>query len=101
MTIPYKKASERRKQILETACQLAENSHYSKIRRHHLAEKCNTASGNISRVIGSMSDMRQAVIEYALDNGYDGVVAQAIVNKHPAVSHLATDERAKYLAAIA
>ena len=101
MTIPYKKSAERRTQILEAACKLAQDSHYSKVRRHHLAEICGTASGNISRVMGSMSDLRQAMIEHALVNGYDTVVAQAIVNKHPAISHLSTIERATYLQAMA
>lgn len=95
----YKKAAERREQILQVACELAEETHYSKVRRHHLVDRCETAAGNVSRVMGSMEEMRTRLIEYALQHGRDVVVAQAIIDKHPAVSHLDTERRGQILAA--
>lgn len=100
MTI-YQKAASRREQILRAACELAEETHYSKVRRHHLVERCNTAAGNVSRVMGSMVEMRTRLIEYALNHHRNIVVAQAIMDKHPAVSHLDTERRGQILAAMA
>lgn len=88
----YKKAAERREQILSVACELAEETHYSKVRRHHLVERCDTAAGNVSRVMGSMEEMRTRLIEYAIENGRLTVVAQAIIDKHPAVKHLESEQ---------
>lgn len=100
MTI-YQKAADRREQILQAACELAEETHYSKVRRHHLVERCDTAAGNVSRVMGSMEEMRTRLIQYALEHDRNTVVAQAIIDKHPAVSHLDTDRRGQILAAMA
>ena len=91
----YQKASQRRWLILQVACKLAEETHYSKVRRHHLVKRCGTAAGNISRIMGSMEEMRTAVIQYALDNDRHIIIAQAIVDKHPAVDHL--DRETKFL----
>jgi len=97
----YKKAAERRWLILQVACKLAEETHYSKVRRHHLVKRCGTAAGNISRIMGSMEQMRTAVIQYALDNNRNIIIAQAIMDKHPAVDHLDTVDRAEILGAMA
>ncbi len=97
----YKKAAERRWLILQVACKLAEETHYSRVRRHHLVKRCGTAAGNISRVMGSMEEMRTAVIEYALVNNRNIIIAQAIMDKHPAVDHLDTVDRAEILGAMA
>lgn len=95
----YKKAATRREQILKAACDLAEENHYSKIRRHHLVERCDTAAGNISRVMGSMDQLKAELIKYALDTKRDAIVAQAVVDKHPAISHLDISEKRRYLSA--
>lgn len=97
MTI-YKKAAERREDILTVACDLAETSHYRRVRRSQLVERCGTAAGNISRVMGSMETMRSLLIDFALRNNRPKVVAQAILDNHPAVSHLAAAERSEFLA---
>jgi len=77
----YKKAAERREQILKIACE--------------------TAAGNVSRVVGSMEEMRTLLIEYALQNDREVIIAQAIIDKHPAVDHLCADRRGQILAAMA
>lgn len=97
----YQKAANRREQILEVACQLAEKTHYTKVRRQHLVERCGTAAGNISRVMGSMEEMRTRLIDYAVDNGRIKVIAQAIMDKHPSVSHLKPVQRGEILTAVA
>ena len=96
--ITYRKAADRREQITRTACELAEEIHYTNVRRHHLVDRCDTAAGNISRVMGSMDEVRTRLIEYALMNGRDTVVAQAIIDKHPSISHLGVQRRAQILA---
>jgi len=99
--ITYKKSAERREQILNAACKLAEESHYNNVRRHHLVTHCETAAGNISRVMGSMKEMRTQLIEYALFHDRSIVIAQAITDKHPAVDHLDVTQRRQHLAAAA
>ena len=96
----YRKADDRREEILEAACELAEKDHYSRVRRHHLVEQCNTAAGNVSRIMGGMAEMRTRLIEYALLHGRDIVVAQAIIDKHPAVDHLTATQRKQMLVAV-
>ena len=93
--IPYKKAAHRREEILEVACTLAEESHFNRIRRHHLVDACGTAAGNISRVMGSMEQMRALLIEFAIENNRSQVIAQAIIDRHPSVAHLNQLERGK------
>ena len=99
--ITYKKSADRREQILKAACKMAEETHYSNVRRHHLVAHCETAAGNISRVMGSMKEMRTQLIEYALFHDRSTVIAQAIIDKHPAVDHLDINERRQHLAAVA
>jgi hypothetical protein len=100
MTI-YTPTTERRQQLLEAACTLAEQGHYRNIRRHHLSRACDTSDGNVSRVLGCMEQMRSALIEYAVTKGRNAVVAQAIIDRHPAVDHLDQGARLAILAAVA
>lgn len=93
----YLKADKRREQILQAACDLAEKTHYRDIRRHHLVKRCNTAAGNISRVMGSMDELRGQLVDYALVHERSVIIAQAIIDRHPAVSHLDAKQRAKIL----
>lgn len=96
----YQKSNDRRARTLKIACDLAEATHYQKIRRHHLAEACETSTGNISRVMGSMDEMRTLVIEYAIAHKRSTVVAQAIMDKHPAITDLTDHERRAVLEVI-
>ena len=89
----YKPTTERRLQLLEAACVLAEESNYRNIRRHHLSRACDTSDGNVSRVLGSMDDMRSALIDYAIKQCRHVVVAQAIIDRHPATDDISNEER--------
>lgn len=89
----YIKQRDRRQQLLATACDLAEAGHYRDIRRNHLAEAGGTAAGNVSRVLGSMDEMRHRLIEYAIKHGRNKVVAQAIIDNHDAVDHLSAGSK--------
>ncbi len=92
MTV-YKPIAERRQQILETACLLAEITHYRDVRRHHLAQACGISDGNVSRVLGDMDQMRHALVLYAMEQKRYTVVAQAIIDKHPATADITLDEK--------
>lgn len=96
----YQNAEKRRQQILTAACDLAEHMNYREIRRHHLAEACQTAAGNISRVMGGMESFRNQLIDYAMKNERNTIVAQAIIDRHPAVECLSANARRKYLTAV-
>lgn len=98
--ITYQKLADRRDQILDAACKLASQTHYTRVRRHHLAATCGTVPGNISRAMGSMDELREKVIKHALSNDIFPIIAQAIIDKHPAVAHLDSAERARVLSAV-
>jgi len=89
----YIKSAERKQQLLGIACDLAEESHFLKVRRRHLADKSGTATGNVSRVLGDMEQMRCDLIAYAIKHKRLVVIAQAVIDKHPAVAKL--DEKLK------
>ena len=93
----YKPTAERLQQLLEAACVLAEQSNYRNIRRHHLSAACSTSDGNVSRVMGSMNNMRSALIEYAIKEGRHIVVAQAIIDRHPATNDISNEDRVAIL----
>lgn len=92
----YIKTPERREQLLSIACDLAEKTHFRQVRRHQLADVAGTATGNVSRVLGNMDEMRTDLIMYAVTNNRLAVIAQAIIDKHPAVKNL--DEKTKVAA---
>jgi hypothetical protein len=100
MTI-YTPTTERRQQLLEAACLLAEQGHYRDIRRHHLSAACSTSDGNVSRVLGDMDMMRSALIDYAVMHGRHAVVAQAIIDKHPSINGIPHDEKVAILSTAA
>jgi len=85
--------------ILQVGCDLAEKTHYNNITRKTLARRCGTATGNISRIMGSMDELKRDVIKYALANDREVVIAQAIMSKHPAISHLSNNFRREVLIA--
>jgi len=93
----YIKAHERRRQLLQIACDLAEADHYRNIRRDDLVKAGETPAGNVSRIMGGMEGMRTALIQYALKNDRFTVIAQAILDKHPAVDHLDREQRSEIL----
>lgn len=95
------KTDQRRQQLLEVACDLAEQSHYLDIRRDQLAAAGSSSTGNVTRVLGPMEEMRDALIRFARKNKRYAVVAQAIVAKHPAVADLSERERMAVLRVMA
>ena len=97
MTKTYMKTPERKAQISQVACQLAAETHYTKVRRHHVAERCGTAPANISRVVGSMNELREVIARQALHEMNNTVLAQLITDRHPSVVDLNTDTKQRIL----
>ena len=93
----YIKADVRREKIVKIACRMANSSNYKNVRRDSLALACKMSTGNLTRIIGSMDHLRTMIIEYALTNGDDNIVAQAIVDNHPAIKDLSYNKRKKIL----
>lgn len=84
----YIKTPERRNQLLVIACKLAEINHFRHVTRRGIAEAAKTSTGNVSRVFGTMEQMRTDLIEYAIKHNQLIVVAQAIIDKHPSVKNI-------------
>lgn len=72
---------------------MAETTHYRMLRRDNLAVECRTSAGNLTRVVGSMSELKHALIVYAIEHDRTVVIAQAIIDKHPAVEQLSSEKR--------
>lgn len=96
----YMTAADRRKDILQIACGMAEVTHYKDIRLEKLAKECGTVKGNIIRLMDTMENFRTLLIGYALYHGRDAIIAQAIIDRHPVVNHLDTECRKRILAAM-
>lgn len=96
----YLKTADRRQQLLSLACNLAVKTHYRQVRRNFLADLAETATGNVSRVFGTMDDLRTAIVDHAISEGIQEIIAQAIIDKHPSVKQLTNDERVQALASI-
>lgn len=97
MTRTYRKIADSRRDIIVTAWNMARVSHYRDLRRDEIAASLNISASNITRVIGDMDVLRTLVIGYAIDANDHKVVAQAIIDGHPAISHLNQKQRRKAL----
>lgn len=99
MTIEYKRLKVRRREILGLACELSTGQHYSTIKREDLAELGGTATGNISRIMGGMSQFKFLLIEYAIKHDHHSVIAQAISENHPLTKDFSNAKKKRHLVA--
>jgi len=90
----------RRNQILAVALKLAESDHYQSITREQIAFKADTATGTISRVFGSMVDLRDAIIERAVEEECLAVIGQGIAGSNWAALSAPKSLRKKALATL-
>lgn len=86
--------------ILQTAMRLAQTTRYDKLTRIDVAAAAACATGSVSYYFGSMEGLQSAMIEYSVETGAHQLVAEAIVDKHPAVSGLSVEERKEALLAL-
>ena len=96
----YKKASTRKLEVLAKACVMAKGKPYHLITRDDLARIGNTATGNISRIMGGMDGFRKCIVDYAIDTDCSHVIAQAINLGSVSVRGMSKKDRKRHLMAI-
>lgn len=72
----------KRENILLIATSLAASKGYQNITREDVAGNSFTSPGTVSGLFGSMDQLKQEVIKYAIENNCLPVIAQALANKN-------------------
>lgn len=89
-----------RSRVLATALELAATHRYDTITRGQLASAAGVATGSVNYYFTDMAGLRDAVMAEAIEGGHYGVVAQGLVDRHPAVMAAPAEVRAAALAAL-
>lgn len=85
--------------ILNAALKLAEQTRYDKITRDKVAKLANVADGSINYYFKDMDGLKESLITFAVDGERWGIVAQALMDKHPATANLTPEQRTAAMAA--
>lgn len=83
--------SERRSAIIAAALRLAADKGYQTLTRDDVAAEAGVAAGSVNHEFGTVDNMRDAVIDAAVEERNLVVVAQAIVAGHPAARDAPAD----------
>ena len=75
-------------QILDAAVELSEKHGYEHVTREQIATKCGVATGSVSKHLGTMIDLRRAVVSAAIARKNLNIIAQALVRKHPKIKNI-------------
>lgn len=89
-----------KQRVLDTALKLAATHRYDTITRGQLASAAGVATGSVNYYFTDMAGLRDAVMAEAVVTEAWGVVAQGLVDKHPAVMGAAPEVRAGALRAL-
>lgn len=69
--------------IIRKATQMAVRIGYAKLTREAIATKLKIFPSSVSWHCGKMSDVRAAILQYAIKHGYSAVVGQGLAAQHP------------------
>jgi len=72
----------KRENVLIVATSLASAVGYQNITREEVAQSSFTSPGTVSGLFGSMEQLKQEVVKFALDNACLPVIAQALANRN-------------------
>lgn len=74
--------------ILKAATRLAKKTSYEELVRDEIANEANVSFGLVTYYFGSMDNLKNCVVQYAIMKLDLKLIGQAIVNKHPLVKNL-------------
>lgn len=83
MTTRRLKPKERKTLVLRAALNVAGKSHYAHMTRDQIAKAAGVAGPTVQHYLGTMSQLRRAVMRAAVQGHFLGVVAQGLVAKDP------------------
>lgn len=78
------KVENRNRAVLDAAVQLAGVHGYRNFTREQVAEQAAVANGSVNNAFGTMDGLRDAVMATAVARQLAHIVAQGLVDKHPA-----------------
>lgn len=90
----------RRRQILEAAVTLAEETHYTQVTRQGVATEARIAPTLISYHFSTMPQLRRAIMRYAVHNEHLVVIAQGLVARDPQALKAASELQARALGSL-
>lgn len=78
------KVENRNRAVLDAALRLALLRGYRNITRQQVADEAGVAVGSVNNAFGTMDGLRDAVMAAAVHRGDLPVIAQGLVDRHPA-----------------
>lgn len=90
----------RKDEILVAAVKCAEEVGLAGIRRDTVAEKAGTSNGLVSRYFNTMTQLRRAVVRYAVHNERLTIIAQALAVRDPEALKASEELKKKALASL-
>lgn len=75
----------RRHDLILVAVELAKMYGYSRITRDEIAKKAGVAMGTVTNKLGTMTQVRRAIVRYAIRTEVLSIIAQAVVAADPLV----------------
>lgn len=81
MTRKYINRKDRRTELLSVAIELAElpGMTYMDVTRQQIAEKAGCSTGLVSHTLGTMNNLRKALMRYAVSHKHYKIIAQGLV----------------------
>lgn len=92
--------SETDQRILDAALELAALGRYDKLTRREIADAASVSPGRVSLLAGDMDGIRDAIMKAAVAGGNAAVVAQGLVDQHPAALAAPEDLKTEALATL-
>lgn len=79
--------------VLEAAVELAIEDGYQHIQRDTVAQRAGCATGTVNLYFGTMTQLKRAVMRYAIANEVDKIIMQGFASGDPQVSKLSDKEK--------
>lgn len=95
------KVQNRNRAVLEAALVLAELRGYKSITRIDVAASAGVACGSVNNAFGTMDALRDAVVATAVERRMLPIIAQALVDRHPAALAAPPEVKDSALASLA
>jgi AcrR family transcriptional regulator len=80
--------------ILKAATSLAETRGYSYVYKRHIAATLGCGMGTVNYHWGTMTELRTAIVQRAVETKNKRIVLQALAANHHAIRHLTAEQRA-------
>lgn len=95
------KVENRNRAVLDAAVKLAASRGYRNITRQQVADEAQVAVGSVNNAYGTMDGLRDAVMAAAVERSLPEIVAQGLIDRHPAALNASAELRGAALASLA